>query len=198
MRAGFLTLVLLLAASPVAHGLGENGDRTITKVIKLLQEMMVKSKADGERDTELFGKFKCYCDTNEAEKTKSVADLTKSAELLGSEIDELVADNSKLSKENAQLEMEMGDNERTRTSANNLRAKAKEDFISEEADMNNAMGQMDQAIATLSAIGADEAAEEKASFMAKGQHQKKASLLKISNDAQTALTAVSVFLPAKM
>merc|ERR1719265_1446767 len=181
MRAGFLTLVLLLAASPVAHGLGENGDRTITKVIKLLQEMMVKSKADGERDTELFGKFKCYCDTNEAEKTKSVADLTKSAELLGSEIDQLVADNAKLSKENAQLEMEMGDNERTRTSANNLRTKAKEDFISEEADMKNAMGQMDQAILTLSAIGADEAAEEKeASFMAKDQHNKKASLLKIS------------------
>merc|ERR1719262_1839497 len=108
----------LLAAAPAVRGAGEAGDRTITKVIKLLQEMLEKSKADGERDTELYAKYKCYCDSNTASKTKSIAELDESIKVLTGEIEELSASNGALSTENAQLSMDISENERAVSTEN--------------------------------------------------------------------------------
>merc|ERR1719454_1797740 len=162
----FAFLLLALVAPAVADVSG--GDRTITKVIKMLQGMLVKSKADGEKDIKLFAKYKCYCDSNAAE--------------------------------NAELEMAMGDNERARATADSLRTKAKADFVAEEEDMVNAIGQMDQAIDTLAAIGADQTAAKAAlvsqeKFMSHGPA--KGSLIKLKDNVKTALKAASVFLSDK-
>merc|ERR1719169_406282 len=107
-------------------------------------------------------------------------------DLLAGEIAELQAANGKLSSENAELEMAMGDNERARNTADSLRTKANDDFKAEEEDMKNAIGQMDQAIDTLAAIGADQTAA-KASLVSKDQfmaHDKKASLIKLSGNVK--------------
>merc|ERR1719326_1744278 len=101
MRVTHLVVLALAAALPGVTGSEEAGDRTITKVIKLLQGMLVKSQADGERDTELFAKYKCYCDTNAAAKTKAIDDATKYIKILTGDIDELSASNGALSSENA-------------------------------------------------------------------------------------------------
>merc|ERR1719446_811735 len=195
MRVLFvLCLVGLTAAADV------EGDRTITKVIKMLQGMLVKSKADGEKDVKLFAKYKCYCDSNAAEKTKEIADGGATIELLAGEIAALQGENGVLSTENAELEMAMGDNERARTTADSLRTKANDDFKAEEEDMVNAIGQMDQAIDTLAAIGADQTAAKAAlmsqeKFMSHGPA--KASLLKLKSTVKDALKAASVFLSDK-
>merc|ERR1719482_1635992 len=176
------------------------GDRTITKVIKILQGMLVKSKADGENDLKLFAKYKCYCDSNAAEKAKAIVDQGKEIELLAGEIAELQAANGKLSTENAELEMAMGDNERARNTADSLRTKANDDFKAEEEDMVNAIGQMDQAIDTLAAIGADQTAA-KASLVSQEKFMShapaKASMIKLKSNVKDALKAASVFLSEK-
>merc|ERR1719398_236959 len=178
----------------------DQGDRTITKVIKMLQGMLVKSKADGEKDVKLFAKYKCYCDSNAAEKTKEIADGGAAIELLAGEIAALQGENGVLSTENAELEMAMGDNERARTTADSLRTKANDDFKAEEEDMVNAIGQMDQAIDTLAAIGADQTAA-KASLVAQEKFMShapaKASLIKLKGSVKDALKAASVFLSDK-
>jgi len=133
----------------------ETGDRTITKVVKILQEMLVKSKADGEEDDVLFAKYKCYCDSNTDEKETSIKDITESIGLLRGKIAELTAENGKLSQAHSELETDMAENERGRETASSLRSKARTDFIAEEEDMKNAIAQMNQAISTLAAIGAD-------------------------------------------
>merc|ERR1719405_356713 len=157
MKAALLgTFVVFLVALPAANA--EEGDRTITKVIKLLQGMMVKSKADGERDTELFAKYKCYCDSNEANKKNAIDTATKSIALLAGQIAELQASNGQMSTDNAQLEFSRGENERARETADELREKANADYEEEKADMEAAIEQMNQAIDTLSAIGADQTA----------------------------------------
>merc|ERR1719454_2688691 len=176
--------VLLLCVLGLAAADNAGGDRTITKVIKMLQGMLVKSKADGEKDIKLFAKYKCYCDSNAAEKTKEIADGGEAIELLAGEIGALQGENGKLSTENAELEMGMGDNERARATADSLRSKANDDFKAEEEDMVNAIGQMDQAIDTLAAIGADQTAA-------------KASLIKVKDNMKNALKAASVFLSDK-
>merc|ERR1719191_783709 len=175
MRVLIIALVLLTAV-PAVRSEREAGDRTITKVIKLLQEMLEKSKADGERDTELYAKYKCYCDSNTASKTKSIAELDESIKVLTGEIEVLQASNGALSTENAQLEMDIGDNERAVSTATSLRDKANADFVAQETDMKAAIEQMDNAIETLSAIGADQTAKAALiadkRFMSKGEPTK--------------------------
>merc|ERR1719378_256622 len=189
---------VLLLLCLVCHGSADmaEGDRTITKVIKMLQGMLVKSKADGEKDLKLFAKYKCYCDSNAEEKTKEIADGGAAIELLAGEIATLQGENGKLSTENAGLEMAMGDNERARATADSLRTKANDDFKSEEEDMVAAIGQMDQAIDTLAAIGADQTAA-KASLVSQEKFMShtpsKASLIKLKDNVKSALKAASVF-----
>merc|ERR1719238_1003943 len=77
--------------------------RTITKVVRLLQEMLEKSKADGDRDRDLYAKYKCYCDDNEDEKKMSIEDLTKQISILESKIAELQASTGALSTQCAEL-----------------------------------------------------------------------------------------------
>jgi hypothetical protein len=191
---GFHVLLLALLVAPSA---GES-DRPITKVVKLLQGMLDKSKADGERDTELFAKYKCYCDSNAASKTKAIADNTEAIQLLSGEIAELQGENGKLSGEHAQLEMDMSDNERARGTAESLRNKANSAFVAEEADMEAAIGQMNQAIDTLAAIGADQTANsagDNEKFMA-GRNDAPV-LIKLRTDVKMAMDAASIFLSPK-
>merc|ERR1719235_423913 len=197
--AGRIVVVALLALSvqlPTAEGRSaETGDRTITKVIKLLQEMLVKSKADGERDTELFAKYKCYCDSNSATKTKAIDQAGKDIELLAGKISELQASSGALSTENANLQFAMGDNERARETATSLRDKANADYSEQKADMEAAIDQMDQAIDTLSAIGADQTA--KAALITNGKFLTKGAPEKLKSGVEKALRAASLFLPQK-
>merc|ERR1719191_408948 len=180
MNAFFFALAVVFVASfPLtADAADVGGDRTITKVIKMLQGMVEKSKADGEKDVKLFAKFQCFCDSNQAEKTKSIEDSGVMITQLGAEIKELSGSNGKLSTENAKLQMSMQDNEAARTTADSLRTKANEAFVAEESDLKAAIDSMDQAIDTLSAIGADQTA---ALVSLKGSVSKKghASLLKL-------------------
>merc|ERR1719265_1531160 len=85
----------------------------------------------------------------------------------------------------------MGDNERARTTAEELRTKANDDFKASEEDIVAAISSMDQAIDTLSAIGADQTAASlmaTETFMGHGQ---------VKSKVKDALKAASVFLTDK-
>merc|ERR1719191_2524711 len=72
------------------------------KVITLLQNMGKETEMEGGRAKDLFEKFQCYCDTNDA-------DLTKSIEVARSHITEVESGIKELSGSNAQLEQELKD-----------------------------------------------------------------------------------------
>jgi len=167
----------------------------MTKVVKLLQEMLETSQADGRADTEIFAKFKCYCDSNTAKKTASIAALTSQISTLEGKIEMLQASSGKLSTEVAQLDQAMSDNQAAQDQATELRDKAKASFEAEEADSEAAITQMDNALDTLSAIGADQTA----GLMAVRAHQGKflggeSHGKTLSEEQMKALKAASVFL----
>jgi len=186
--------ILVLALGHMASA-ETSMDRPITKVVKLLQGMLEKSKVDGERDWELFAKYKCYCDSNAAEKKASIDSNNEAIQLLAAEIAELQGKTGKLSSDHSDLENGMSDNERARATADSLRSKANEAFVAEETDMLAAAEQMNQAIETLSAVGADQTALLSQKFMTgKGGAP---VLLKVGSEVQKALGAASVFLTQK-
>jgi len=167
-------------------------DRKITEVVKLLQTMLEKSKADGDTERNLYAKYKCYCDTNEAEKTTLIEELTQEIAILEAKIEELLAHNGQLSKDVARLDADMAQNKQDRAAATALRTKENTAFVATEADLVAAIAQMKDAIKTLSEIGADQTLSSAADH---GQYMAgyDGSLLKLKSSLKIALVSASAF-----
>jgi len=186
--------VFALVAASLAVGSDAAKDSTITKVVKVLQDMLAKSKKEGDDERDIFAKFKCFCDTNEAEKKDSIESLGKQINVLTSKIGELQGGTGGLSVECAQLKEDMAANRQALAEATTIRAKELKEFKAESIDMDEAIDQMNEAIDTLSEVGADQtlgAAADHEQFMA-------GKFLQSGNSANSrvrrALAAVSGFL----
>jgi len=184
-----------LAGLALTHASVDTGDKTITKVVKLLQNMLQKSKEDGKKERDLFAKFKCYCDENEREKTSSIEDLTKEMGVLTSKIEELQGSTGMLSTDCAKLTALIDANKAARKEAEEIRKKENEEYVASKADMKAAIGQMNEAIDALAEVGADQtlgdAARDNKKFMA---GFKGASLTNLGSQVKEALIAASAFM----
>jgi hypothetical protein len=170
-------------------------DRTITKVVKMLETMLEKSKVDGDADREIYSKFVCYCNDKKAQKTKEIDELTKVIALLEDDIAKLKGSSGVLSVELAKLKADKAANREQVEAATAIRDKENQAYIALRDDLTTAIGQMKEALATLSEIGADQtlgdAASDHKQFMA---GFKGASLVKLQAKVQQALTSASAFL----
>jgi len=175
--------------SNVAHG-----DKTVGKVITMLEDMLKKGKEDADKDRDLYAKFKCYCDKNQKEKSENIEDNEKKIKKLGSSIDKLRAENGELSTECGQLKADIATNKDETETAESVRKKANEDFKAEEEDMKSAIDAMEKALEVLSSIGSDQKATElltvhsAKNFMG---NLGKNSLLKLRSTLKTAMMAAS-------
>merc|ERR1719254_485196 len=70
-------------------------NRPVSKVIKLLKDMMSQLQAEIEADEETYDKMACWCKTGEAAKTKAIADSKAKIE----ELDQAIEAGAALSKE---------------------------------------------------------------------------------------------------
>merc|ERR1719217_727319 len=129
------------------------GDRTMTKVVKILQDMMKKSAKEGDKERTLYGIFKCFCDNNEVNKREDIKEFTAMIQECENKIDEIQASSGALSTECAEYKQGMADNEQARKDAEEIRAKEKKEFLLEETDMDGGMKAIDAAIATLAEVG---------------------------------------------
>jgi len=188
MMKFFALLALLTFTNVVAV----EKDRTITQVVKLLQGMLDQSVKEGDEERVIYAKFKCYCDTSEAEKNDSIEKLTEQIALLESDIEKIQGETGELSSECAELKASMADNKASRDEAEGIRKKENKAFNDEEADLEQGIAQMKSAIEVLGAVGADQTKSTGADnkqFMAgfKGS----ASMLSLQSQVQSALRAAS-------
>jgi len=155
--------------------------------------MLDKSKADDDNERTLYGKYKCYCDQNEAEKKESIASLTEEIGLLGSGIEGLQATNGVLSSEVAQLKADMEANVQARTEAEKIREDEKADYDAFKLDSEGAISQMKEAIEVLSEIGADQTLGDSAADHERFMKGANAGLVKLHQVVKQALVAASSF-----
>merc|ERR1719473_385723 len=194
-----------MAAPASAAG---GGDKTITQVVTLLQEMLDKSKDDGSSDRTLFGKFKCYCDST-TEKTKTAIETTsEDIERMDALIADKTAQNTAYSQEAAKLEADMAENQKGQGEATTTRGKEQEAFEKEEEDLVKGIEQLDKGIDILAAVGADQTVSgdsdsellmaKDATESAKAMFMSKKSVVKkLDDNLKEALRAASVFLDNK-
>jgi len=188
-----MKVIAIFALFALCAGAAVSKDRTITQVVKLLQDMLQKSKKEGDEERVIYAKFKCYCDTSDAEKEASIKKETEEIDLLESKIAELQGDTGGLSSECADLKAAMADNKAAQGDAKALRGKENKAFKAEKADLEQAIKQMKSAIETLAAVGADQTkstgADNKQFMAGKG-----ASLMSLQAEVKHALDAASALM----
>merc|ERR1719337_260616 len=85
-------------------------NRPVSKVITLLKDMLKQLEKEGEEDEEIYDKMACWCETNDKEKTKAIADAEARIEDLTTSIEELTAASARLNTEIKNLEKEIASN----------------------------------------------------------------------------------------
>merc|ERR1719258_581087 len=98
----FVVFFLSTPAGALKTGTGsgmQNRANPMRRVITMLQDMVAKVEAEGKKETELFEKFMCYCDTSKATLGKSIADAEEKIPQLESDIKEATAEKAQLDKD---------------------------------------------------------------------------------------------------
>merc|ERR1719281_941333 len=101
----------------------EAKSRPVAKVITLLKDMLAQMEKEAEEDQEVYDKFVCWCETNDKEKTKAIADAEAHIESLNAKIEELTALSAQLQTELKNLEKETAENQEALEKATAMRSK---------------------------------------------------------------------------
>jgi len=125
-------------------------NRPVSKVITLLKDMLKQLEKEAEQDEEIYDKLACWCETNDREKTKSIAEAEARIESLTTKIEELTAESARLSTEIKNLEKEVAQNQEALAQATALREKQLAEFNAEEKDLLESVSALKAAITVLS------------------------------------------------
>merc|ERR1719171_3490108 len=148
-----IVLLALVAGSASALDADDKSwQKPIAKVIGLLKDMETQLTKEAEEDAEMFEKYACWCETNDAEKTKAIADAEKKLEDLTALIEELTAQISQLKTEIEDLDGDIAKNQKALDTATAQREKEKGEFEAQEADLKEALAALKQAIDVLQKV----------------------------------------------
>jgi len=145
-----ITLFLALFAFTGTQAAVVDKNRPVSKVITLLKDMVGQLEKEAEEDEEVYETMGCWCETNDKEKTKSIADAESRIADLTAAIEEGTAQSAKLNTEIANLDKEIAKNNGALDTATALRAKQLAEFNEEEKDMLQSISSLKSAVIALS------------------------------------------------
>merc|ERR1719272_154665 len=125
-------------------------NRPVSKVITLLKDMLKQLEKEAEEDEEIYDKMACWCETNDKEKTKSIADAKARISDLTTKIEELTASSARLNTEIKNLEKEVAENQAALDKATAIRQKQLAEFNEEEKDLLESISALKSAVTVLS------------------------------------------------
>jgi len=125
-------------------------NRPVSKVITLLKDMLKQLEKEAEEDEEIYDKMACWCETNDKEKTKSIADAEARISDLTTKIEELTASSARLNTEIKNLEKEVAENQNALDKATAIRQKQLAEFNEEEKDLLESISALKSAVTVLS------------------------------------------------
>ena len=111
--------------------------------------MLKQLEKEASEDEELYETMTCWCETNDREKTKAIADAEAKIEDLGVKIEELTARSGKLGVEIKNLEKEVGKNQAALDKATEIRQKELSEFNDEEKDLLGSISALKSAVTVL-------------------------------------------------
>merc|ERR1719507_2567164 len=150
MMAGLSLGMDISVRSALSFDVAEAKNRPVSKVITLLKDMLKQLEKEAEEDEEIYDKMACWCETNDKEKTKAIADAEAKIEDLTTKIEEMTASSSRLGAEIKNLEKEVAQNQEALDKATAIREKQLAEFNAEEKDLLESISALKAAIVVLS------------------------------------------------
>jgi chromosome segregation ATPase len=145
------TSALALAASTsLSFDAAAAKNRPVSKVITLLKDMLKQLEKEAEMDEEVYDKMACWCETNDKEKTKAIADAESHIKQLEAKIEEDTALSAKLNAEIVKHKEEVAAAQKALEEATAIREKEIADFNSEEKGLLEAISALSAAVEVLS------------------------------------------------
>merc|ERR1712032_1802591 len=150
MKVCLLLCVAVFSVSALSFDENDAKNRPVSKVITLLKDMLKQLEKEAAEDEEIYDKMACWCETNDKEKTKAIADAEAKIEDLTTKIEELTAASARLNTEIKNLESEVAKNQEALDKATAIREKELAEFNAEEKDALQAISALKSAITVLS------------------------------------------------
>eukprot|EP00747_Dinoflagellata_sp_TGD_P136773 gnl/TRDRNA2_/TRDRNA2_175597_c0_seq32.p1 gnl/TRDRNA2_/TRDRNA2_175597_c0~~gnl/TRDRNA2_/TRDRNA2_175597_c0_seq32.p1 ORF type:complete len:766 (-),score=301.06 gnl/TRDRNA2_/TRDRNA2_175597_c0_seq32:99-2396(-) len=122
----------------------------IERVIGLLEKMKAELEAEAAKEMEMYDKMVCWCETNEKEKTKAIADGEAKDKELVAEIATRSARYGVLSTEIANMKDQIAEDTAALKEATQLREKEAAEFMQQEKETVQALANVKNAIRVLS------------------------------------------------
>jgi hypothetical protein len=138
------------ATSSLTFDVAAAKNRPVSKVITLLKDMLKQLEKEAEEDEEIYDQLACWCETNDKEKTKSIADAESHIEDLTTKIEELTAGSARLNTEIKNLDKEVAENQNALDQATAIRQKELAEFNAEEKDLLQSISALSSAVTVLS------------------------------------------------
>jgi len=143
-------LLLLFVTSCGALHEDDAKNRPVSKVINVLKDMVTQLEKEAEEDEEVYEAFACWCETNDKEKTKAIADGEQAVSDLTAAIEGFTAQGAKLVAEVDTLDKEIAKNAEALDSATAMRRKEVAEFNAEEKDTLQTIQSLKSAVIALS------------------------------------------------
>jgi len=144
----FTAATLFTSAFGTEAGLGAN---PVRKVVTLLQNMSKKVEAEGQREEELYEKYKCYCKTTDADVSKSVEEANEKLPQLEATIKESSSSKSQLQQELSDHKGDRAEGEASLAKAAKLREKEHAQFEKDSSDARTNIAAMGKAVKAIEA-----------------------------------------------
>merc|ERR1719252_550947 len=123
MQQSALVALLALLCAGAAHADNADKNRPVSKVITLLKDMVAQLEKEAEEDEEVYEGMGCWCETNDKEKTKSIADAEQHIADLTAAIEEFTSKSAQLNTQVSHLTAEVARNGQALDQATALRTK---------------------------------------------------------------------------
>jgi len=124
-------------------------NRPVSKVVALLKDMLKQLEKEAEEDEEIYDKLACWCETNDKEKTKAIADAEALMSSLESDIKAKSAKMGELETEIGATKDQIAADTESLKKATAIREKEAGEFNAEEKDMLQVLTNLKNAIAIL-------------------------------------------------
>jgi hypothetical protein len=133
----------------VFDGEDSTKETPIQRVVKLLGEMKAQLDKEVAGDAEAYDKMVCWCETNDKEKTKAIADADTSMSDLQADIESMAARDGQLSTQIAALKEELAEKKAALKKATAIREKEYAEFNAGERETIQAVTMLKNAITIL-------------------------------------------------
>mmetsp|Transcript_144949 Transcript_144949/g.263570 ORF Transcript_144949/g.263570 Transcript_144949/m.263570 type:complete len:761 (-) Transcript_144949:73-2355(-) len=122
----------------------------VKRVVALLEKMKAELTAEAGKESSMYDKMVCWCETNDKEKTKAIADAEAKMSSLETDIKAKAAKKGELETEIAATKKQIAADTASLKTASAIREKESAEFSAEEKDMFQYITNLKNAIAVLS------------------------------------------------